>query len=52
VRKLTKKEAWSKLGLWIRTATQLHEVFHGFQFPCCSICPVLCPSVAPTFFKN
>ena len=23
--------------------SQLHEVFHGFQFPCCSICPVQCP---------
>jgi hypothetical protein len=25
VRKLTKKEAWSKLGLWIRTTNQLHN---------------------------
>ena len=35
-----------------RTTNRLHEVFHGFQFPCCSICPVLCPRIASNFSKN
>jgi hypothetical protein len=52
VRKLTKKEAWSKLGLWIQTTNQSHDIWHGFQLRCRSNDRARAPSVTSNFSKN
>ena len=41
-----------KINNSLRTTNWLHDIWHGFQFPCCSICPVLWPRLASNFHQH